>query len=100
MHDPVSAVLEPVLAKMANLIARIEKIENAPLPLWMRQGSPIAGPGPGAGVPPPLSSAPLAKAAVGLPGGSTAEAVLNALLADPAMAETVWMKIEQMRSFR
>jgi hypothetical protein len=102
MPDPL-AVLEPVLAKMTELLARIEKIESAPLPLWMQQGSPIVGPGQHASMPPwpssPSNTAPLTKAAVGLPGGSNAEAVLNALLADPTMAETVRMKIEQMRSF-
>jgi hypothetical protein len=96
--------LQKCLDVLDDLGRRLDKIESAPLPLWMQQGSPSAGPVQDASAPPwpspPSYGAHLAKGAVGLPDGSTAEAVLNALLADPAIAETVRMKIEQIRSFR
>ncbi len=97
--NSAEATLRKTLDALADLSTRLDRIDGAPLPLWMqKQGSgqaANASPWPS----PPSYGAPLAKAAVGLPGGSTAEAVLSALLSDPAIAEVVRMKIEQMRSF-
>jgi hypothetical protein len=99
MRDPL-AVLGPTLAKMDDLCARLAKIEAYKGPLWMQQ--PQGQATPASTSPSPAGIPPLAKAAgappVGLGAGS-ADAVLNALLADPATAGAVRMKIEQMRSF-
>lgn len=91
--------LSKALDMLDDIGRRLDKLgRGEKLPLWLRQAlekSASATPAFPGMIPAPS----LAKAAVGLPSGSTAEAVLNALLADPATAETVRMKIQEMRNF-
>lgn len=95
------ATLSKVVATIDDLRARLDRIEKAPLPLWMQQRGP-QGPASASTTPGAMSIAPpLSKAAYGSLlslGAGSADAVLNALLSDPATAGAVRMKIEQMRS--
>lgn len=96
--------LQKALDLLADIDRRLEAIEHEDLTL--RAGRPIAGPrraacaalwpAPPFGLCRPSYGASLSKAASGLPTAFSAEAVLSALLADPATAGSVRAKIEEI----
>jgi hypothetical protein len=91
--------LQKALDMLADIGRRLDVLERGEkLPLWLRQASEKSASASPA-FPSMIPAPSLAKAALGLPTGSTAEAVLSELLADPSTAETVRTKIQQMRSF-